>query len=105
MTKEVVPKLDRILEPLVSSSAVKTLITDKGMEFKTVMYKRLVEKYKLDSIKPKESLLYPIERVHGTIQEKINQAQDGSPRWIDHLDRMIIDHNIAQLEQILNLLD
>jgi hypothetical protein len=93
MTKELVPKLDRMLEPLVNRSAVKTLITDKGMEFKSVLFKRLLENYNLESIKPKKSLLYPIERVHRTTQEKINQARDGNLRWLDHLDRVIIDYS------------
>ena len=93
MTKEVVPKLDKMLEPLVNRSAVKTLITDKGMEFKSVMYKRLLENYNLEGVKPKKTLLYPIERVHRTIQEKINQARDGNLRWVDHLDRVIIEYN------------
>jgi hypothetical protein len=84
MTTEVVPKLDKMLAPLVNRLIIKTIITDKGMEFKSVMYKRLLEKYNLEGIKPKKSLLYPIERVHRTIQEKINQARDGNPRWIDH---------------------
>jgi hypothetical protein len=45
MTQELVPNLDRMLEPLV--------ITDKGMEFKSVMFKRLLEKYNLEGIKPR----------------------------------------------------
>lgn len=44
-------------------------------------------------MKPEKSLLYPIERVHRTIQEQINQARNGDPRWIKHLDRVIIDYS------------
>ena len=53
----------------------------------------MLEKYNLEGIKPKKSFLYRIERVHRTIQEEINQSRDGNPRWIDHLDRVIIDYN------------
>ena len=44
MTTGLDPKLDLMVTPLLNGSAVQTLVTDKGMEFKSVLFERLVEK-------------------------------------------------------------